>query len=169
MPGPNSETQGRFCDGLSSNIVEQYTVGPIITLHGGITAKEYVDRLGNQVHPMIQTLFPKKDVLFQHHNAPIHIAETVHSWFEEHEGQLHHLPWSTQSPDLETIDSVWSGLGTRMRNRFPPPPFLKKLEDNLQELWYKIPLEAVQNCFESITIKIVVVLKAKGGPTPYYL
>jgi hypothetical protein len=45
----------RFCDGLVSNIVVQCSVGPIITLHGRITAREYVDRLGNQVHPMIQT------------------------------------------------------------------------------------------------------------------
>jgi hypothetical protein len=51
----NSETPGRFCDGLGSNIVVQYSVGPIITLHGRITAKEYVGRLDNKVHPMIQT------------------------------------------------------------------------------------------------------------------
>jgi hypothetical protein len=31
MPGSNSETLGRFCDGLGSNIVIQYSVGPIIT------------------------------------------------------------------------------------------------------------------------------------------
>jgi hypothetical protein len=39
-----------------------YSVGPIITLHDQITAREYVgiDRLGNQVHPMIQTLFPSE-------------------------------------------------------------------------------------------------------------
>jgi hypothetical protein len=43
---------------LGSNIVVQYSVGPIITLHGRITAREYVDRLGNLVHPIIQTLFP---------------------------------------------------------------------------------------------------------------
>jgi hypothetical protein len=50
MPGSNSETRGRFCNGLGSNIVVQYSAGPIITLHGQITAREYVDRLGNQVH-----------------------------------------------------------------------------------------------------------------------
>jgi hypothetical protein len=53
--GSNSKTWGRFCDGLGSNIVIQYSVGPIITLHGQITAREYLNRLGNQVHPMIQT------------------------------------------------------------------------------------------------------------------
>jgi hypothetical protein len=42
---------------------------------------------------MIQMLFPKKDVIFQDDNAPIHAAETVQSWFEEHEGELGHLPW----------------------------------------------------------------------------
>jgi hypothetical protein len=34
MPVSNSETRGRFCDGLGSDIVVQYSVGPIITLHG---------------------------------------------------------------------------------------------------------------------------------------
>jgi hypothetical protein len=70
MHGSNSETRGRFCDGLDSNITVQYSVGPIIILHGQITAREYVDRSGNQVHPMIQTLFPKKDTVFQDDNAP---------------------------------------------------------------------------------------------------
>jgi hypothetical protein len=57
MPGFNSETRGRFCDGLGSNIVVQYSVGPIITLHSLITAREYVGRLDNKAHPMIQMLF----------------------------------------------------------------------------------------------------------------
>jgi anion-transporting ArsA/GET3 family ATPase len=40
MPGSNSETWGSFCNGLGSNIMVQYSVGPIITLHDGrITAR----------------------------------------------------------------------------------------------------------------------------------
>jgi hypothetical protein len=56
MPGFNSETQGRFCDGLGSNLVVQYFVGPNITLHGRITAREYVGRLDNKMHPMIHVI-----------------------------------------------------------------------------------------------------------------
>jgi hypothetical protein len=37
-----------------------------------------------------------------------------------------------------------------MRNRFPPATSLKQLEDVLEEDWYKIPLESVQNWYESI-------------------
>jgi hypothetical protein len=65
MPGSNSETQGRVCDGLGRHTVGQYSVGPIITLQDRIIAMQYVDSLGNQVHPMIQTLFPNNDGVFQ--------------------------------------------------------------------------------------------------------
>jgi hypothetical protein len=41
---------------------------------------------------MIQKLFPKNDAVFQDDNAPIHTAGTAQSWFEEHEGELQHLP-----------------------------------------------------------------------------
>jgi hypothetical protein len=68
---------------LGSNIAVQYSAGPIITLHGRITAREYVAKLGNQVHPMIQTLFPNNDAVFQDDNVSIHTAATVQSRFEE--------------------------------------------------------------------------------------
>jgi hypothetical protein len=85
----------------------------MISLHGRITARECVDRLGNQVHPMIQTLFPNNDAVFQDVSAPIHTSETVQSWFEEFDGELQHLPWSAQSSDLNIIEQLWSVLETR--------------------------------------------------------
>jgi PAS domain-containing protein len=52
-------------------------------------------------------------------------------------------------------------LKTRTRNRFPPPTPLKQLEQVLQEEWYKIPLETVQNLYESIQRRNVAVLLIK--------
>jgi hypothetical protein len=92
---------------------------------------------------MIQTLFPNNDAVFQDYRAAIHTAGTVQSWFEEHEGEVQHFPWPAQSPDLNIIESLWSGLEPRVRNRFPPPTSLKQLEDVLQEEWCKILLETV--------------------------
>jgi hypothetical protein len=46
-------------------------------------------------------------------------------------------------------------------------PSVKQLEDVLQEEWYKIPLETVQNLYKSIPKMTAAVLNAKGGPTPY--
>jgi hypothetical protein len=169
-PGSNSETWGRFCDGLSSNTVVQYSVGPIITLHVRITAREYVDRLGNQMPLMIQTLFPNNDAVFQDDSVPIDTAGTagtVQSWFEKHEGELQHLHWPPQSPHLSIIETLCSVLQTRMGNMFPTPTSVKQVESVLLEEWYKIPLETVQNLYESVPRRIAAVLKAKGAPTPY--
>jgi hypothetical protein len=54
-----------------------------------------------------------------------------------------------------------------VRNRFPPPKSLTQLEDVLQKEWYRIPLETVQNLYESISRRIAAILNAKGGTTPY--
>jgi hypothetical protein len=116
---------------------------------------------------MIQTLFPNNDAVFQDDNAPINTTGTVRSWFEEHEGELQHLPWPAQSSDLNIIDPLWSFLDTRVRNRFPPQTSLKELEDVLKEKRCKIPLQTVQNLYKFIPWRIAAVLKAKGGPTPY--
>jgi hypothetical protein len=41
--------------------------------------------------------------VFQEDNAPFHTAGTVQSWFKGHEGEIQHLPWPAQSPDLRII------------------------------------------------------------------
>jgi hypothetical protein len=62
--------------------ISWYSVDPIVKLHGQITAREYVDRLGNQLHSMIHTSFPSNDEVFREDSAPIDTAGTVQSWFE---------------------------------------------------------------------------------------
>jgi hypothetical protein len=51
---------------------------------------------------------------------------------------------------VNITEPMWSVLETRVSNRYPPPTPLKQLEDGLQDEWYNIPLEAVQNLYESI-------------------
>jgi hypothetical protein len=56
---------------------------------------------------MIQTLFPNDDEVFQDDNAPIHTAGTVQSWFEEHEGELQHLPLANT---INGFQDHWAAL-----------------------------------------------------------
>jgi hypothetical protein len=68
----------------------QYSVGYIITFHGQITAKENMDKLGNQVHCIIQALIPNNDAVLQDESGHIHTAGTLQSWFEALEDELQH-------------------------------------------------------------------------------
>ncbi|GFU20137.1 transposable element Tcb1 transposase [Trichonephila clavipes] len=63
-------------------------VGPLVTLHGKVKAAHYVNILGDQVHPFVQTLFPGECPLYQDDNAPIHTAKIAQEWFVEHEGKI---------------------------------------------------------------------------------
>jgi len=80
-----------------------YSPGPVITLNVPITASDYVDILDNQVHRMVQILFPNSDIFFQNDNSPIYTAGSVQSWFEEHEDAFQHLPCTAKLPGLYII------------------------------------------------------------------
>jgi hypothetical protein len=43
---------------------------------------------------------------FSKMTAPIHTAGTVQSCLEEHDGDLQHLPWPAQSPDLNVSEPL---------------------------------------------------------------
>jgi len=83
-----------------------YSAGPIITMNVRITASDYVDILGNHVHPMVQMLFTNRDVFFQNDYSLIHTAGSVQSWFEEHEDAFQHLPCSEKLPVLYIIETL---------------------------------------------------------------
>ena len=68
-----------------------YSAGPITTLHGRITASDYVDISRNHVHPMVQ-MFRKSDAIFHEDNSSTHTDRSAQPWFEDHEDVIHHLP-----------------------------------------------------------------------------
>jgi len=103
---------------------------------------------------MVQVLFPNNDAIFQDDNSPIHTARSVQSRFEKHEYALQHLLWLAQLPTLCFMEPLWSVLESRVRNRFPSSS-LKQLEEE----WYSIPLETIQNLCMSVPRRIQAVLQ----------
>ncbi|GFX10546.1 transposable element Tcb1 transposase [Trichonephila clavipes] len=142
-------------------------LGLLVTLHGKVKAAHYVNILGDQVHPFVQTSFPGECPLYQDDNAPIHTAKIVQEWFAEDEGEVGHLDWPPQSPDLNIIEHLWGYLESKLRARFPPPSTISALETALHEEWLHIPLQVVHDLYASIPRRIQSVIQSKGGPTPY--
>ena len=85
------------------------SLGLIIPKHDRVTANDYDAIFGDQLHPMIQTLFPDGGAIFQDDNAPIH---------SESEGK--HLSQLAQSPELNRIEPLWSILENKPRADFFP-------------------------------------------------
>ncbi|GFX77101.1 transposable element Tcb1 transposase [Trichonephila clavipes] len=142
-------------------------LGPLVTLHGKVKAAHYVHILGDLVHPFVQTSFSGECPLYQDDNAPIHTAKIVQEWLAEHEGEVGHLDWPPQSPDLNIIEHLWGYLESKLRARFPPSSTISALETALHEEWLHIPLQVVHDLYASIPRRIQSVIQSKGGPTPY--
>jgi hypothetical protein len=92
---------------------------------------------------------PNIDAVFQDDSLPMHTTRRVQFWFEEHEDALQHIPWPAQSPDLNIIEPLWSVLESRVRSKFPSPLSVKQLADCLHEKRHNIPLETIQNLYDS--------------------
>ncbi|GFS98444.1 transposable element Tcb2 transposase [Trichonephila clavipes] len=116
---------------------------------------------------MLQTLFPGERPVFQDDNAPVHTSRSVQTWLHEHDDEVKHLTWCTQSPDLNINDPLWGYLEDNVRARFPPPRTLFELEAILHEEWVQILMNFVQDLYFSIPRRLQAVIQAKGGPTTY--
>ncbi|GFT42244.1 transposable element Tcb2 transposase [Trichonephila clavipes] len=96
----------------------------------------------------------------------IHTAKIVQEWFAEHEGEVGHLDWPPQSPDLNIIEHLWGYLESKLRARFPPPSTISALEAALHEEWLHIPLQVVHDLYASIPRHIQSVIPSKGVQLP---
>jgi hypothetical protein len=117
MPSSNCETWRWIYDDLGSNILvfcSSYNYSEWL-----ITANDYVDTLGNQLHLMVHMLFPNNNAVFQDDNSPIHTAGSIQSWFEKHADALQHIPWPTQLPEINIIKQLRLVRESSVRSWFP--------------------------------------------------
>ena len=90
----------------------------MISLHGRINSRDYLQILRDQVHPMVQALFSDRNIIFQDDNAPIHTARIV---------KVQHFVWSAQSSELNIIQQLWPVIEIQVRHRFPLSSSRKEL------------------------------------------
>ncbi|GFX38001.1 DDE_3 domain-containing protein [Trichonephila clavipes] len=139
-----------------------FSVGPIVTLKGRITEEKYREILVDQVHPVMQTLFPAGDGIFHDEIMHLSLQRVMSSNGLMNTRMMLNMHFGPLSPDLEIIEPLWSILvfNTELISSTDISPRIFKE-------WYSIHLNTIQHLYESILMQIQAVLHAKGCPTLY--
>ena len=69
--------------------------------------------------------------------------------------------WPANSPDLSPIENLWSILGDKVDEQNPKPTSIVALQKCLKKAWRDIPLETLENLYQSMPGRIKAVLDAK--------
>lgn len=56
--------------------------------------------------PMMKLFYPDESGLFQDDSAHIHRLRRVTEGFDEYENDANHMLWSSQSPDLDSVEHL---------------------------------------------------------------
>ncbi|GFU88058.1 transposable element Tcb1 transposase [Trichonephila clavipes] len=71
------------------------------------------------------------------------------------------LPWPDRSPDLSPIKNIWDHL----RRLVGHPASLNELESRLQQIWYEMSQDIIQNLYAPMPNLITLCVRARGGST----
>ncbi len=104
---------------------------------------------------------------FQQDNDPKHTAKIVTDYLssKEADGTLKVLHWSSQSPDLNCIENLWSIVDDHCADRKPQNEV--QLLEVLQEGWRSLPSTTLNSLIESMPRRSKAVIDANGYPTKY--
>lgn len=141
-------------------------VGPIVRVDGNINTANYISILTNHLLPFLhQKREAGQNPIFQQDNARPHTAAVTTKFFIRNEIPV--LPWPASSPDMNIIEHVWAILKSNVKARVIHPKNMDELWEAIQEEWYAIPLQQIQNLYSSLPCWLEALHKAKGGFTPF--
>ena len=99
---------------------------------------------------------------FQHDNDPKHTAKTMQKWLLEK--SLNVREWTSQSPDLNTINHLWRDLKIAVKRCSPSN--LTELERICKE-WEKLPKYSSTKFVASYSRRFEAVIATKGTSIKY--
>ncbi|KAG0442369.1 Transposable element Tcb1 transposase [Dictyocoela muelleri] len=136
--------------------------GKLVFIDGKMDADAYIEIIKNNLQASA-TSMNLTDYTFQQDNDPKHTSKKVKKFFAYKRIEL--LPWPSQSPDLNPIESLWGIIKANLSKYTPKNK--EELKVLILNEWNSISIETCQKLAMSFEKRAKSVFKAKGGHTKY--
>ncbi|GFS98873.1 transposable element Tcb1 transposase [Trichonephila clavipes] len=108
--------------------------------------------------PFIRAL---RNPTFQQDNARPHVAGIVRTFLDTEDVRL--LPWLALSPDLTSIEKVFSVITEQMARLHTTVTAVDELWYRVEAAWSPVPVQAIHSLFDSMPKRMSTVITARGG------
>ena len=105
-----------------------------------------------------------KRVVFIHDKALPHKTHVTTNFLDNHNVNV--MQWPAVSPDINTIENVWSYLKMKLRQR-ETSRNSDQLYETLRELWDELTPNYISSLTHSMRRRLNMVMEANGGHTKY--
>ncbi|GFX05646.1 transposable element Tcb1 transposase [Trichonephila clavipes] len=103
--------------------------------------------------------------IFQQDKARPRVARNIQRFFVNHQIEL--LPWPVHSPDLSSIENMWSMDAQRLTQITPSATTSGQLWQRVEVAWSAVPLEHIKSLFESMPRRVAAVISNNDGYSGY--
>ncbi|GBO04244.1 hypothetical protein AVEN_212189-1 [Araneus ventricosus] len=142
-------------------------MGPLIRLETTLTGDRYLSILPDHLHSIMSIVHSDGLGQFQQDSATPHASRAATKWLQEHSFDLRHFHWPPKSTEMNITEDIRDALLHAVENRSPPPLTPMDLWTALQDSWCELLPGYLQTLIESLSRRVVALLRAGGGPTRY--
>ncbi|CAM4947810.1 unnamed protein product, partial [Rotaria socialis] len=100
---------------------------------------------------------------YQQDNDPKHTSKIAKQFLEKEVPEM--IDWSSNSPDINPIENMWSILKRRVEKR--KPSNIDELDQFLHEEWQKVETNIINNLANSMKSRCLAIIDSKGERINY--
>jgi hypothetical protein len=128
--------------------------GILHRIEGHLDGLQYKHILQNLMVPSLRMLYPVGTIQFQQYHTSIHDSRVIPEWLSL-QADVELIDWSPRTPDMNSIENMWSDVKRTMQETWPvlPPRKSDELWTLVSDAWGELASSQryVRSLIESIT------------------